>query len=75
MQVYQVLPVESNRLDLFIARTMSSYSVEFKKYVLYYNPGIDPLRVKAGDKIKIPSKADMDAIPSLRFYIFGLLRL
>lgn len=69
VRLFQVLPREKFRLDLFIQRTMGAFTEKNRLAILFFNPHLDPVNIDEGTWIKVPTQATIDAIKTWRNYV------
>jgi len=60
---------QNYRLDVFIVEQYGEYSEYLKSVIMYFNPRVNFLDLRVGDKILVPSDAEITSIRKIRgFY-------
>lgn len=67
MRILEILPEEENRIDLFLLRTMGTYSNRTLSLFYYFNPRINILSdITSGTKVWVPEDSDIRLVSDYR---------
>lgn len=75
MRIEAVKNNEVGRIDLFLLRTMGEYTTKTYNFLLYFNPGFNPINLKIGTVLKIPSRSEQGKVRLNRYYFDSIHRI